>query len=268
MSWNYEDKLTEYIIKAQRDCGLGEDYKFHVYTEQVFAEQELLPDDIYVVVKYLSTTNTLNATVVPIQILVLCEQNQMQATQIIFNKLVETHNFEAGIYDGTYVKQDYRNPVVLSNFNQVSYGYRSVIYISGTLFVMENVMDITDFAIKIGEGDYKSVKPINSGLSYSMTPNTQPIPPSKIATSVKSVATFSLQFGVPLISDYDFITTISNIMTGTTSGNTDFYVRFKIGTVKFGYFDTSDTALTMKLLSAQITTAINEIPSLQIGLIK
>lgn len=267
MSWNYEDKLTEYIAQANRDAGLldenGNPYVFEVCTEQIYAERNMKPGVIYVVIKYLSTTNSLNVVVQPIQILVLSEQNQLQASQIIFGKLVASHNFETLTDNSTYVKQDYREPVVLSNFNAVSYGYRSVMYISATLYIMENVMDIED--LRIGS---EEVKPINFNIAYSMTPNTQPIPPSKLATSVKSLATFSITFSVPLTSEYAFLTTISEIMAGVTSGNTNFEIAFSIGSVKFGYFEDGDEPLNLKLTSCQITTAINEVPSIQIGLMK
>ena len=261
MSWDYETKLKSYIVQAQNDSGMT-NYLFEVCNEQIFVKKKTLdPNTIYVVVKYLSSTNTLNAVTQPIQILVSCEQNQIQASQIVFSKLVDSHNFEALIDGGTYIKQDYRQPVVLSNFNEVSYGYRTLMYISATLFIMENVMDIEDFSIKIGESDAESIKPISFVMSYSMTPNTQPIPPQRIATSVKSVSTFSVTLGVPLTSDYQFITVCNQIAAGIISGNTSFVVSFKLGSVEFNN-------VPMKLVSSQITTAINEVPALQIGLIK
>lgn len=407
MNWNYEDKVIEYIANANRDCGLkdenGNDFVFEVCTEQAFLKKQLEPSTIYVVIKYLSTTNTLNAVTQPVQLLVFCEQNQIQASQIIFRKFVESHNFEVIKEPGIYVKQDYREPVVLSNFNEVSYGYRTIMYISGTLYIMEGIIDIDDLAIgvniispltpaeiternncfdegnttneistpfyvtteklknkvvaenvsaigfyyygtkdgntvplikvngylchqfvitstdcileddqgtageifnfsqtpsltfqflpmgddpdywdsidsgTIGGADYykvfpdiitdriyhfsEQVRPIASSLGYSMSPNTQPIPPSKLATSVKSVATFSMSLTVPLTDKYQFIEVVSRIMTGELSGNATFSLTFKLGNTWF-------TNVGMKLTSVQVMTSINEIPSLQIGLIK
>lgn len=260
MNWNYEEKLIEYIAQANSDAGLldenGNPYVFEVCSEQVFGKKEIKPNVIYVVIKYLSTTNSLNVVVQPIQILILSEQNQLQAAQIIFSKLVASHNFEVVIENNTYVKQDYREPVVLSNFNAVSYGYRSVMYISATLYVMEDIIDVS--TITIGT---ETVRPVSFSVSYSMTPNTQQIPPDKLSTSVKSLASFSITLSVPLTSTYSFITNISNIMAGNLSGNTNFRLTFTLGSVTFSNVD-------MKLLSAQITTAINEAPVLQIGLIR
>lgn len=271
MNWNYEDKVKEYIAQAVHDSGLGSEYDFEVTTEQAFVKiKKYNPNTIYVVIKYLSSTNTLNAVTQPIQLLILCEQNQIQISQIVFSKFVEKHNFEAIIENGTYIKQDYREPVVLSNFNEVSYGYRTLMYISGTLFIMDDIMDVTNFTIAVGESAVESVKPINFNIAYSMTPNTQPIPPDRLATSVKSLATFAITFTVPMISDYSFLNDIAKIMSGDLSGNTDFVITFMLGNTPFGKFeDISGTVpLKMKLVSAQVTTAINEVPGLQIGLIK
>ena len=264
MNWNFENKLTEFIAQAVHDTGVGSEYTFEVCNEQMFVKLKSLdPNKIYVVVKYLSTTETLKATTQPIQLLISCEQNQIQVSEIVFSKLVDSHNFEVIIDNGTFIKQDYRQPVVLSNFNEVSYGYRTIMYISATLLIMENVMDINSF--KIGT---ETIEPISFTMTYSMTPNTQQIPPDKLATSVKSLATFSIAFAIPLLNTYTFVSTVASIMSGSTTGNTSFDVSFKLGNTKFGYFDTGDTHLYMKLISAQVTTAINEIPGLQIGMMR
>ena len=62
MSWNYENELIEYIAKAQQDTGLGSEYVFEVCTEQAFVKLGTLnPTTIYVVIKYLSSDNSLNS---------------------------------------------------------------------------------------------------------------------------------------------------------------------------------------------------------------
>lgn len=266
MSWNYEEKLIEYIAQANHDAGLvdenGNPYIFEVCSEQLFATKVIEPNKIYVVIKYLSSSNSLNVVMQPIQIFVLSEQNQLQVAHTVFSQLVASHNFEVIIEDGIYVKQDYREPVILSNFNAVSYGYRSVMYISATLYIMKDLLDVSNLSINGVE-----VKPLSFSISYSMTPNTQQIPPDKLSTSVKSIASFSISFVVPLINS-QFVEKINEIMAGEESGNYDFEFKFKIGNVKFGYFEEDDSHLYMKLLSAQVTTAINEAPSLQIGMIR
>ena len=274
MSWNYETYLKEAIYNAQRDTSMTQ-YTIEVCSEQIFVKKETLsPTTIYVVFKMLSSTNTLDAVTQPIQLLISCEQNDIQASQIIFSKFVSDNNFKAMSVDGTYIKQDYREPVVLSNFNEVQYGYRTLMYISGTLYLMDNLLDIstTDannkihrnaFTMTTGEGQSavtEIVKPVNFNIAYSMTPNTQPIPPAKLATSVKSLATFAITLTVPMTDRYEFIKLMAKIINGTESGNSNFTVSFSIGTAVFN--------VPMKLVSSQITTAIDQVPGLQIGLIK
>ena len=127
-------------------------------------------------------------------------------------------------------------------------------------FVSRNFVSC-GLSIKIGNNDAENVKPINFNIAYSMTPNTQPVPPDRLATSVKSLSTFSLTFSVPLSNKYNFITTLAQIMNGTVSGNTDLNMSFNLGSVPF-------TNIPMKVVSIQVVTAINAIPSIQIGLIK
>ena len=274
MSWNYEDKIKEYIAQAVNDSGVGSDFTFEVCTEQAFVKiKKLDPNTVYVVIKYLSSTNTLNAITQPIQLIVSCEQNQIQVSQIVFSKLVVTHNFEAIIDSGTYIKQDYREPVVLSNFNDTSYGYRTIMYISATLFIMEDVTDISvtvdgvthdnSFSITTGTSAVpitEVVRPISFNMAYSMTPNTQQKSSEHISSSVKSVSTFSVSFVVPFTSNYNFLEKISNIMSGSVSGNLTFTVKFSLNDVSFD--------VPMKLVSCQMNTAINQVPGVQIGLIK
>ena len=126
---------------------------------------------------------------------------------------------------------------------------------------MEDIIDIGNLSVKIGNNNAENVKPINFNMAYSMTPNTQPVPPDRLATSVKSLSTFSLTFSVPLSNKYNFITTLAQIMNGTVSGNTDLNMSFNLGNVPF-------TNIPMKVVSIQVVTAINAIPSIQIGLIK
>ena len=279
MSWNYETYLKQAIYNAQRDTGIkdrdGNDYIIEVCSEQIFVTKKTLtPNTIYVVFKMLSSTNTLDAVTQPIQLLISCEQNDIQASQVIFSKFVSDNNFKAMSVDGTYIKQDYREPVVLSNFNEVQYGYRTLMYISGTLYLMDGLLDIstTDanskpvrnaFTMTTGEGQSavtEIVKPVNFNIAYSMTPNTQPIPPAKLATSVKSIASFAVTFTVPMTDRYEFIKLMAKIINGTESGNSDFTLSFNIGDATFN--------VPMKLVSSQITTAIDQVPGLQIGLIK
>ena len=134
---------------------------------------------------------------------------------------------------------------------------------------MENLIDIYTFdendeeirnAITINN---EIVKVLSFNLAYSMTPNTQPIPPQKIATSVKSIATFSIVFTIPpkSTSIYKFLGVMINIIAGKASGNTDFTVDFWLGEIHFEKID-------MKMTSSNLVSGPNQVPGLQIALLR
>lgn len=172
--------------------------KVVVLSEQMFVKNgEFDSNKIYVVVKYLASTIEFGAEIRPVQILVLSEQNGVQEAKDLFDSFTQTHNWVAGIFGDEFVKQQYSSPVVMSNFNEASYGYRSVLYVSATLFIMQNVCDVEN--LKINE---IPIKPLNFSWSYQMTGNTQPIGGDMIASTVKNMATFQASIAIPVLNNY------------------------------------------------------------------
>ena len=116
--------------------------KIIVLNEQMFVKNgELDPNKIYVVIKYLTSSIEYGAETSPVQILVLSEQNGLKEAQQIFETYTQTHNWLSFKANNTFVKQQYSSPVVMSNFQEAAYGYRSVLYISCTLYLLNNFND-------------------------------------------------------------------------------------------------------------------------------
>lgn len=259
MSWNYENWLEERINVLSQDLGLS-NFNFVVEKEQLFSKRSsLTPNTIYVVIKNLSNTITLGATTQPVQILILSEQNSLETTQLLFSTFAKKYNFYAENNNGTYVKHQYAEPVVLSNFNTISYGYRSILYLSTTLYIMENVIDVKDLTI-----DGISVEPLSFSIAYAMSGNTQPISNENLSTTVKSVATLGVSLQLPMLNNYvdnnnnNLINKIVGVMNGSIVGNVNFVFDFYVGSVHF-------SNINMKLISADVMTAPAQIPSLQLG---
>lgn len=188
MSFNFENYLLQELNSD----------KVIVMSEQLFAKNgEFDPDKIYVVTKYLTSSIEYGAETQPIQILVLSEQNGLKEAKEIFDAFTVTHNWRAGTHDGVYVKQQYSSPVVMSNFNEAAYGYRSVLYISATLYIMQNVCDVEKLKIKDVD-----IKPLNFNWSYQMTGNTQPVGGDMIASTVKNISTFQATMSIPVLNSY------------------------------------------------------------------
>lgn len=255
MAWDYEYFITEKLNTIKNTKGYEVDIE--IASEQAFAKiKSFRPNTIYVIIKMLSSTLTYNIKTQPVQILAITEQNQIDITKDLLSTFVDTYNWYAGLFGTTYIKQQYSAPVVLSNFNEVASGYRSVIYVTGTLYEMEDVVDIDTITI-----DSATYKPLSFGISYQMTGNTQAVGTSRIAETMKSIATLTITLSVPLLDDA-LCDKVRSIMNETQSGNTDF--AFSIT------FTSSDYAITgnYKLINAQVTTAPNQAPSLNLSFMR
>jgi len=268
MSWDYEYYLTRELKKIISDLEMN--VNIEVCEEQLFAKMSApVPNTIYCVIKYLSTDIAYNSLVRPIQILIVSEGNQMQNTKILFDYFAEHYNWKLVSYTDnneniTYIKQQYSTPVVISNFNDIGYDFRSVLYLSGTLIIMENVVDITTtlsgvtydnaLSIKIGSADAEIIKPLTFQFQYNTGCDTQPVAGQTISSSVKSVSTFSLVFTIPATTS-TLLTNATNISAGLQTGNTKFTISFSLAGIAFSY----DCILT----AFNFVTTPSNIPSLQ-----
>ena len=258
MDYKFEPYLTNKLTAIAVSLGYT-DLKILVSEEQNFAKMEQLePDNIYVVIRYLSSDIEYYAETLPIQILVMSEQNSLEKAQAIMNKFSNDNNWQLIIENGTHIKQQYNSPVVLNNYVEVGYGYRSVLYVTGTLYIMENVVDVTNVMID-GYGPYK---PLSFNISYTMSTNTQQLANKYIATSLKTISTFALTMSIPMVHpdpdrEYvDVVDRVVNILNGEDDGNEAFTISFTCG---------EQFTKTMRLISVQIITAPNQVPGLQLG---
>lgn len=256
MNYDFISFLNNRLVNISQTLNLDVDVK--VSEEQTFAKMdELTPNSIYIVVKYLSSDIEYYAETMPIQILVLSEQNSLEKAQMLMNKFANDNNWQVIQENGTYIKQQYNSPVVLNNYTEVDYGYRSVLYVTGTLYIMENIVDVKNVTI-----DGEELKPLSFNISYSMSTNTQQLTTEEIASSLKTVSTFAITMTIAMreLEDHPgLITNIMKILNEQVSGNTPFVVKFDCGL---------EITKTMRLISAQITSAPNQIPGLQIGFMK
>ena len=263
MDYDYESYLLDKLNLIKQDLNL--DINIFTAVEQNFARmEELNPNDIFITIKYLSSNIQYYAETMPIQILVLSEENSLDKVRMLFNKFTNDYNWNVITPTGTnlYIKQQYNSPVVLNNYVEVGHGYRSVLYVTATLYIMENVADVKSVTI-----DGESITPLSFNISYSMSTNTQQLADVYIASSVKTVSTFAITIMIPMINNglinkvlnilNEFDDTLNNI---EYNGNNTFTISFMNGSISI----TKD----MKLTSVQIITAPNQVPSLQLGFMK
>lgn len=253
---NYNDVLRDQIYALKATYAI--DCDFEVDSEQAFLKKkDLKPGTIYVLTRELQNDNAPGVDTQPVQVLILSEQNSLELAKGFFGEFAKTYNFHAATYGGVWMKQQYSDPVVLSNFNTVNYGYRSVLYISATLFIMWDVADLKNLTV-----DGNSVLALAFDLSYSMGPNTQQLRDTGlyISRSVKSNATMAITMTVP-VQESDLVSKVLGILSEQTDGNDDFTFSFSFGTHAF-------TGLKFKLTLAEFAASADNIPTIRLGFMR
>lgn len=311
--WNYETYkqwLRARLVEIKNTLDFN-DYNIDVFNEQDYAKnRSLQPKTISVITKFLSSNLIFQAKTQPIQILVITEENSINVANSIMTKFCEDYNFRVVIDGTTYTKQMYSTPVALSNFQVIGIGIRTVLYITATLFILEDVMDIENLRVKLDfstatqysttatynvgdlvykESDpnkiyrakyettnysetwvddewevvceddsvYQKVESLSATIGYTMSGDTQAFD-GGYAKTEKNFATFVLTINVACVKN-DFTNFVGSIMNDTSGlkGNETFYFSFNVGELPFN--------MQMKLVGCTISTAINNVPSLQLS---
>lgn len=257
MNFRYDNWLINQLVSIQDTLAIS-DFKFEIAEEQDFLKNNFVvkSDTIFIVIKYLADTKSINSTVQPIQLIILCEENSLEKSKIIFNALAENNNWTSVLENTEFIKFQFSNPVVLSNFNEIGYGYRSVMYMTCNLYLMDDVLDFDYIEI-----DSVRIKPITISIGYAMTPNSQQKLTEYIASSVKSTSSKSISMTIASQNIAPIIKII-NIMESELTGNEDFTIKYK-----FNGLETEFTN-TMKLINSTYVTAPDNLPALNIGFIK
>lgn len=259
--WNYDEYKTwlkNRIVEIKNSLDFNT-YNVEVYNEQDYAKgSSIKPKTITFVIKFLPATMILNAKTQPIQMFVITEENSLTVANSITNKFCNDYNFRVTTEGTTYTKHLYPTPAVLSNFNLIGIGLRTVLYINATLLILEDVMDITNLKVDIGLDQEISLDPMSATIGYTMQGDTQPFD-GGYAQTVKNFATCVMTLNVACVKN-DFTQLVIQIMANSSSnkGNETFKFSFYIGDIQF-------TNFSMKLTGATFTTAKNNVPSIQMS---
>ena len=163
-------------------------YKDHVIIcdEQIFAQQrQLTPKTIYIVVKFGNASFDFGQSLMPITINAVSEQNAVDICQKLLFDLATTYTqqepgniTEWETNDSTdYVKQLWNTPNVINNFNEINIGFRSLMYMTGTVLIGHNSSPIVELIYNKDATDGSEV-PLHQYMitfadSYDMSPDTQ-----------------------------------------------------------------------------------------------
>jgi hypothetical protein len=202
-------------------------YTFKVVEEASFADPDETAKTILVVVKYLTGIIMSSSVAYPVQLMVYAEANGIEVARYILDTFATTKSMTAFIRTFKYYKQTYSTSVVMSQFNPGPDGFRGMIYLSGTLVVTENIMDIAYIKV-MG----KTITTNSVSISYNAQPDNQRVEGQEINTTLKHSASVMIQFDTINIDDVAdgtlsqnrFYTALKNLRNGSISGNTTFLV--------------------------------------------
>lgn len=129
------------IISSDADTYGG--YQFVVTSELQFikdkksnSELKNNPKQIFIVIKALPATLNFGQVLMPMSFNAIAEQGKVDICKKLLTEYAETYNLQVNA-DGT-IRQYYSTPYVLSNFNEVGNGYRSLLTMTATFQISEN----------------------------------------------------------------------------------------------------------------------------------
>lgn len=268
---DFKAYLQEQLDSLYETASTGESpifetgYKFQVVEEASFANPDETAKTIIVVVKYLTGIIMSSSIAYPVQFMVYAEANGIEVARYILDTFATTKNMTAFIRNFKYYKQTYSTTVVMSQFNPGPDGFRGMLYLSGTLVVTENILDIAYIKV-MG----KKITTNSVTISYNAQPDNQRVEGQEINTTLKHSASVMLQFDTISIDDVAdgtavenrFYTALKNLRNGTISGNTTFTVQL------YKADDTLYETYTMIVINQANVYVPGDLPRIQITMMK
>lgn len=140
---NYDEILTlihgqllEYM-NAPGNYERFKDYKIIMSREQQFMKmKDKDPNAIYIVIKFGAADVVFGQTVLPVTIIALSEQDNIEAITGLLYEYAQTYNLKR-VNDDT-INQMYESPSVSSNFAPLYAGYRSTVVMSAAFVIGKN----------------------------------------------------------------------------------------------------------------------------------
>lgn len=149
------------LIKEQMVAVLSTDpeyysqYQFDIVNEQYFVpDEERENNRIFMVIKFSPAQIDYGQNVMPFTIQAVSECDGLVAAQRLLLEYAQIFNLNTLMKDGYTIYQSYTAPNVISNFEVVYEGFRSVLIMSGTILLSNNINRIT---LKYYDGDYAAL---------------------------------------------------------------------------------------------------------------
>lgn len=130
-----ENQFNEIIHSG--DC-VYKGFHVSVAEEQDFNRIKCQDDTnhIYIVVKFLAADINYGQVLLPITITAVSEDRKLDVCKRLLFEFADRNNMK--IDENSTIKQFYTSPQVMSNFEEIYDGYRSLLYLSGVFTINEN----------------------------------------------------------------------------------------------------------------------------------
>lgn len=140
---NYDEILTliqgqllEYM-NAPGNYERFKDYKIILSREQQFMKvKDKDPNAIYIVLKFGAADVVFGQTVLPVTIIALSEQDNIEAITALLYEYAQTYNLKRA--NDETINQMYESPSITSNFSPLYAGYRSTVVMSAAFVIGKN----------------------------------------------------------------------------------------------------------------------------------
>jgi len=251
------DLYNDYTFKITNDLQFMQRYD---HTRELENGKKV----IFIVIQFSPATLNYGQTLLPFNLSVISEQNELYVCKQLLISFAETYNLEM-LDNAETIKQYYQTPNVMSNFNEIGNAYRSLVILNGTLQISENqnpakvywvhTETIDDVETQVeSQLDIIAFNPnfsvqLDSQSFYSI---------SDFTTSQARVGTFTISFSLFMV-DNEFLNKILYIMTKNTTNepngvNTTFKFNIKWkNNITTGSID-------MKLVDVGIDQKLGEMP--------
>ena len=203
-------------------------YKIYVTKEQQYLvdKPEGKAKEIYVVVHFLEASINFGQTILPFTINVVSEQNSFEVAQQLFLDYALTYNLKQ-TEDATE-QQFYSSPTILNNFNEVYDGFRSLLYLTGSIRIAENSLAIKTIEVKNDDGTYYEIPKLASTINGNQQLDSQAFYTTQSnAIAEGKVKAFTLSFTTNLY-DKEFYNKVIRLMFGMEQNYNDTKFTFKI----------------------------------------
>lgn len=132
------------------------EYSVEISEEQQYYKMNRQdPGKIYIVVKFLDAPLNFEQIIMPINIQAISEQDKLEVCRTLLFEFASKYNlYKMSFEDEDQTMQQYYNsPYVLSNFNEIFEGFRSLLFVSGTFLITNNANYCTAYFSPVEIGD-------------------------------------------------------------------------------------------------------------------